>query len=247
MASSAWTQAVVLSRIDVGEEDRIVTFLTRDHGLLKAAVGGGKSLKKGKAASIDLFALSRVQFHISSKPDKLARIRAVEILEPFLRIRSDYQSTCAASFMAELVSRCVQEDDPVPAVFDLFLRCLDRLVAGSGIYRTLTEFEIRLLRELGMAPELDRCLACGSPVREGAIMVVGEGGVMHPECAPEHGGLKIEAGDLATLRFLAERPFTTLNKLKVDEARAKLIFDAVHRFSRHHLGFEPRALSALKA
>ena len=119
MGKTLKTEAIVLSRTDVGEEDRILTFLTRGYGLLKAAASGAKTLKGGRTAPLDLFVRSRIQFHVSSKPGKLCRIRSVDVVDPYLEIRGDYNRLCAASYMAEEVAHCVQEADPSEGIFDL--------------------------------------------------------------------------------------------------------------------------------
>ena len=240
------TEAVVLSRTDVGEEDRIITFLTRDHGLLRAAAGGARSHKGGRAAVFDLFVHSAIQFHVSAREGKLSRVRSAEAIRLFLDIRKDYARLCAASYIAEEAVHCVQEADPVPVIFDLILFCLSQLEGGSEIFRILFLFEMRLLAELGMAPELKYCMACAAPIDGEAILSPSDGGAVHPDCSKPRGLITLRAGDIAALGFAAERRIESLGNLKPDRESSVRLFRGLHPFAVHHLGFEPRSYKMLK-
>ena len=67
MRKSITTEAVVLAVTDVGEEDRILTFLTPDMGLLSAAATSARNLKKGRAAPLDLFVRTRLTVNVPRK------------------------------------------------------------------------------------------------------------------------------------------------------------------------------------
>jgi DNA repair protein RecO (recombination protein O) len=239
------TETIVLSRIDVGEEDRIITFLTRDEGLLKAAAGGAKKLKGGRAAAFDLFVHSSIQFHVSSKEGKLTRVRSVEVIHPFLDIRTDYPRLCAASYLAEHVAHCVQEADPAPAVFDLLLFCLHQLEDGADIYRVLCIFDIRLLRELGMSPELEHCMVCAEAIDQEAVISPADGGAVHPGCSKPSNLPVLRAGEVRVLNFFARKRIGSLGNLKTDPESSLRLFKALHPFTVHHLGFEPRSFKML--
>ncbi len=246
-SSHQMLDALVLSLSDVGEEDRIVTFLTREHGLLRAAAAGARSLKKGRTAPMDLFVRIRVQVVYREKPGRLSRIRAAEIIEPYLLIRESYSDLCAASYMSELVIRSVQESDPVPAVYELMMNSLKLLKGEGNVFRTVLIFELRLLKEMGWDPELERCLKCGDVITGKAIFNPREGGVLHVKCTGQGSQPQISAGDLASLRFITNRSLPSLGNLKLEEAKALQLFRTVHPFTTHHLGFEPRTIKVLKS
>ena len=145
--------AVVLSETDVGEEDRILTFLTREHGLLRAAASSARNLRKGRTAALDLFVINTLSVSSPGRSGKLKRIKSADAVETFPGIRSDYSKLCVASYIGELVSRCVPEDDPAREIFELVLVVFGMLEKDEGFYRTLVIFVGRFLKELGMAPD----------------------------------------------------------------------------------------------
>jgi DNA repair protein RecO (recombination protein O) len=238
-------EAIVLSTTDVGEEDRILNFLTRDHGLVRAGASGARSLKKGRSAPLDLFVRTELDLYASRKEGKLKRVRSVRVLEPFLGIRADYQKLCAASYMGQTLAHCIQEDDPAPGAYNLILSCLRDLEVGSEPYRVLLLFEVRILAELGLMPELDSCLGCLEKIENGAQLDARRGGMVHDHCCGTEVGPGLAAGDLATLRFLSTRELDHTRKLRVGKEDARRIFELVHLFAVHHLGYESRALKML--
>lgn len=64
----------------------------------------------------------------------------------------------------ELLVRLLTRDLPAPALFDDYRRLLSALERPSGHSRALRRFEMTLLKELGVAPELDRVAETGQPV-----------------------------------------------------------------------------------
>jgi DNA repair protein RecO (recombination protein O) len=149
--------------------------------------------------------------------------------------------------MGQTTAHCVQEDDPAPGIYELLLACLRGLEEGTNPYRVLLLFEVRLLGELGLMPELDNCLSCLDKIEKDAVLDSRQGGVIHRHCCDMDRGSRLAAGDLAALRFLSTRDLDHTVKLTVRDEDAKRIFEVLHRFSVHHLGYESKALKMLKS
>lgn len=54
--------AIILRRTDYGEADRIMTFLTHDHGKIRAIAKGVRKQKSKMAGGIELFSVSEIHF-----------------------------------------------------------------------------------------------------------------------------------------------------------------------------------------
>ncbi|MBN2123222.1 MAG: DNA repair protein RecO, partial [Deltaproteobacteria bacterium] len=198
------------------------------------------SLKKGKTASLDLFVRSHLEVGVPLDPSRLKRVRSSEVLETFLGIRSDYLRLCAASYVGEMVSRCVQEEDPAREIFGLLRVILGMLEKGAGIYRSLFIFEGRLLRELGLAPDTTACRECGGRLERHIRIAPALGGFCHGACLPGDEDSLFFPGDMNILRFILDKDLAALPRLGVEEGRAKILFTELHQFSIHHLGFSPK-------
>lgn len=62
MKQAQHTQGIVLARTNYGEADRIVTFLTRDYGKVRAMAKGVRKERSKLAGGIELFSVSDVGF-----------------------------------------------------------------------------------------------------------------------------------------------------------------------------------------
>ena len=245
MGSLLETEAVVLSFTEVGEEDRIVTLLTREAGLVRAGVSGARSLKKGLTASIDLFSRIIAELSIPGKAGKLIRIRNARVINPYLGIRSHYPATCASSYLAELFSRSLAEMDPVPGTYGALVDSFSALAAGEGLFRTVLVSELLLLREQGLLPELNLCLSCGEPVNAG-VLCPGMGGVLHELCAGGSEGFPLTGGDLANLRYFLGKGFSGGTRLSIREETAQELHGKLHAHTVFQMGFEPRSIPSLR-
>ncbi|MDH5350686.1 MAG: DNA repair protein RecO [Betaproteobacteria bacterium] len=68
-------------------------------------------------------------------------------------------------YLNELMLRLLPREDAHEALFDAYADVVARLADGSEPASLLRRFELRLLRELGYAPPLDREAGSGSPVQ----------------------------------------------------------------------------------
>ena len=247
MRKTITTEAVVLAATDVGEEDRILTFLTPDMGLLKAAATSARNLQKGRTAPLDLFVQASLSISVPGREGKLKRIGSANMVDPFLGIRGDYGRLCAASYIGQTVAHCVQEDDPSSGTWDLVLYCLRRLDAEAAVYGVMLLFEVKLLREMGILPDFSRCIKCLQEVTREACLDAGGGGILHKSCAAREYEEILTAGDLAVLRYFALRDLDAASKLSVKDGDAKRIFEILHPFAVHHLGYEAKALRMMRS
>jgi recombinational DNA repair protein (RecF pathway) len=103
-------------------------------------------------------------------------------------------------------------------------------------------FELRLLKELGLAPRIDGCLKCGKNITSEAYLEAAAGGTVHVECGPGKNKVPLTAGDLASMRFISEKDLDKLAKLKIREDDARRILLSMNIFSIHHLGFKAKSL-----
>ena len=246
MRKSITTEALVLAATDVGEEDRILTFLTPETGLLRAAATSARNLKKGRAAPLDLFVHTLLTVNIPGKEGKLKRVGSAEIIDPFLGIRADYERLCAASYMGQVTGHCIQEEDPSPGIWELLLYCLRRLDSGTAPYTVLLSFEVIHLREMGLLPDLKRCQICHKTVTGEAHLDTRGGGIVHRQCSAMENVGALNGGDLAVLRYFAYRELSAISKLSLKETDAQRVFNILHPFSVHHLGYEAKALGMLR-
>lgn len=185
-------RALVLRRAPYGESSLVVHLLTRRHGRVHLLAKGAHRPTSRYYAVLDWFDTLELEWSIR-RDAELGLLRRGEIATRRRRITGEldrYRAALTALELAELAARPGQRDPELFALVEGFLDALDALEGGRaepGL--ALVVFELRFLQNLGLAPALERCAACGGeapPVSPGrAAFSAGAGGRLCPSCAGE--------------------------------------------------------------
>ena len=165
-------EAVVLRTMRLGEADRIVTFVGRGQGKIRAVAKGVRKTKSRFGGRLEPF--SRVSLVMWRGRSDLDIVTQVDAVEMFRNIREDLDRFALGQVMLEAVDRVVQEKEASPRVFTLLIDGLQGLSASSSPL-VLAWFLLRLSGVAGFAPSLDGCTECGakatwfSPGQGGAV------------------------------------------------------------------------------
>ena len=185
-------EGVVLRTIRLGEADRIVTFVTRGHGKVRAVAKGVRKTKSRFGARME--PLSHVSLMLYEGRE-LDIVSQAETLDHFRAIREDLDRMGRAVSMLEAVDQVAQEREPNPRLYQMLVGALRALAAHDNPL-VLAGFFWKLLSLEGAHPVLDQCATCGAG--EGLVAFdLGEGGVLCRGCRR---GSPISAGALVLLR-----------------------------------------------
>lgn len=173
--------AVVLRSYRLGESDRIVVFLTENHGKVRAVAKGIRKTRSRFGGRLEPLSFVNVQFHRGTNLDVVSQ---VETIDTSTSLYGDLDVMTEASAVLEAVDRLVPDLEPVPQTFRMLV----------GVRRTLIEkpsplvvpaFLWKLLAAEGVRPELDRCVGCGATDSAGGSFVAFDtvrGGVQCRSC-----------------------------------------------------------------
>jgi DNA repair protein RecO (recombination protein O) len=150
------SEAIVLRTYPLGDADRLVSLLTRDHGRLRGVAQGARRPKSRFGAALEPLTYLRVWFYERETRD-LVRIRQCEILESFLDVHQDYRSSLAMSLAAEITEAILPEREAQDAAFRLLLHVLRGIRQSRQASLALGYFLVWSLRLAGWLPDLDRC------------------------------------------------------------------------------------------
>ncbi len=172
------TTGLVLRRINFGEADRIITFLTPDHGKIKGVARGVRKIKSRMAGHLELFSETELMF---AKGRNLDVIAGARLKKHYLNLAENWQSLTFAYLMAEMLEKLTGEGRAEPRVFRLAADLLGEL-DRRGYSSTLElSFKLRLMDLLGYRPHLENCVVCGE-VSEGYYFDPKKGGVVDGGC-----------------------------------------------------------------
>ncbi|MDH6289998.1 MULTISPECIES: DNA repair protein RecO [Rhodococcus] len=175
--------AVVLRQHKLGEADRIVTLLTRQHGLVRAVAKGVRRTKSKFGARLEPFAHIDVQLYPGRNLDIVTQVQTVDAFAT--DIVDDYSRYTTACAILETAERLAGEERaPAPQLHRLTVGAL-RAVAEHNrpCELILDAFLLRAMGFAGWAPALDDCARCSAPGPHRAFHVAA-GGAVCVRCRP---------------------------------------------------------------
>lgn len=176
-------EAVVLRTQKLGEADRIVTLLTREHGTVRAVAKGVRKTTSRFGARLEPFMLVDLQLHTGRSLDIVTQAETIGVYGA--AIAGDYARYTAGSAMLETAERLTEvESEPAVQQFILLAGALRSLARGEhepGL--VLDAYLLRSLSVAGWAPSFVDCAKCGAPGPHRAF-AVGVGGSACPQCRP---------------------------------------------------------------
>jgi DNA repair protein RecO len=146
------TKAIVLSRTDFGEADRILTLLTPDYGKLRVMARGVRKVKSKLAGGIELFSISDVVF-IKGRGE-IGTLVSTRLEKYFDQIVKNLDRTMLGYELIKQLNK-VTEDEPEPEYFELLgniFQALDDITVNPELIRLW--FYAQLLKLGGHAPNL---------------------------------------------------------------------------------------------
>ena len=159
------TKAVILTRTDYGEADRIITFLTSEQGKVRAIAKGVRKPRSKLAGGIELFSISDITY-IAGKGE-LRTLVSTRLDIHFGNIVTDIDRTMFGYNMLKVMNR-VLEDEAGREFYELLvssLSTLDNLQAPKDLAEA--SFLIRLMSLLGHLPNFTHDLKGGDLAQSG--------------------------------------------------------------------------------
>ncbi|MCA9057067.1 MAG: DNA repair protein RecO [Planctomycetaceae bacterium] len=199
--------AIVVRQADFSESSRVITFFSKEFGKFSALAKGAKRLKGPFDAALDLLSECRIVF-IRKTSGALSLLTEARLQTRFRPGAHDLSSLYGGYYIAELVNSLTEDFDPHPRLYDLAVASLEQLSLGQvPSSSVIVQFEIGILQDIGVFPNLDECSVCGeSVVFTGRFAHwVSQGGLLCQACRREEYAAKsVAAETVQTLRRLAD-------------------------------------------
>lgn len=200
------TDGIILSDYKTND-DRILTILTRDHGVITAFANGANKLSAKLSATTELLCYSRLVI-FSNRGRNV--VDSADSLNIFFKIRSDLEKLSLASYFAELSKELAPKNEPADMQLRVLLNCLSFIENEKRDSRLLKALlELRLLTLAGYMPQLVGCRECGSFDADKMLFFPLHGELLCGDCATEedkHQGIYISPGVLAAMRHIIYAP-----------------------------------------
>lgn len=226
------TEAIILSSLNLGEADKLVTFFSLERGKLKGVARNARKSFRRFGAGLEPFTHCRLQLH-EREHQELLRIESAEIVTQHFSITNDLEKMAVGSVILEVVRELAPEAERNERAFLLIAHVLHMLERGDDPLFLLRVFEIRLLSLLGYQPKLDHCVSCGREPEREAIYLALKGSVVCPDCLVSSGDgqVRLSAGAVGFYYQVLRMDFDKMARLKPSGG----ILDELDRVLAMHL------------
>jgi DNA repair protein RecO (recombination protein O) len=229
------TNAIILKIAPYRESSCILYLLTPDHGLVH---GVAKGVRRKKAGVPPLERGFQVETLLYSRPHReLHTLGGMTVLDYYSSIRTDLFKNVVRDIAFEALLKTMSSDASHPEVFSLVADLCGRMdgaPAEECFPSMVWQFLFHFSRLMGVAPNLDTCFSCGSPVRggDGAFLRLESGGMACRTCGGGGSGAQAAAGTVKG-SFLPALVLRSLKNVCAPDAEAcRLPASEVRRITR---------------
>ena len=236
------TDALVLREQNIGENDRLVTLLTRDKGIIRAFAKVAGKAKSGLQSATQPLCYSRFSIHIGKNAN---RIREAEAVEVYFGLRQDIEKVALAQYFTQLVSEVAPEGNESDELLKIMLNTLHFLHNGKKKPEQLKAIvELRVACMCGYMPLIEQCNRCGDNSSEKYIFDFINGVLMCEKCGVNpRGAYAVVGGSVLTaLRYITEADVSKLFSFNMSDDSFRVLGEVTEKYLLSQL---QRSFSAL--
>jgi DNA repair protein RecO (recombination protein O) len=146
---------LILRTLPLTETSLIVRWLTPEFGRIATVARGARQPKSPFQGKLDLFYEADFSFSRSRHSD-LHALREAGLRATHAALREDLLKLSRAAYAAAFIEQATEAETPLSGVFELLRGFLDALCRQKPAAQLVFVFELKLLRELGLNPDLQK-------------------------------------------------------------------------------------------
>ena len=245
------TPAILLHRLDYGDFDLILTFLSLERGKISLIAKSAKRSTKRFAGILELFSLIEV-VGSTSRGRGLPVLQEAVLHSPFSAIRDDIKKTAYASYWCELINKWVEENRKQAQLYHLLRHVLSQLDSGAATAAELSIlFQMRLLNLSGYSPNLRQCARCQKRLESiqpnRVVFDISKGGIVCDGCAAGSGGrIRLSKGTIKQFNWIKNGDLKKASRMRFGSQALEEGLEFLETFVPYVMGIQPRSLKFLK-
>lgn len=237
MAKTYAAEAIVLKRSNLGEADRLITFLSKYRGKFTSIAKGVRKVASRRGPNLELFNHVKAYFAVGKNLDVVTEVKTIH---SFKGVKNSLEKIGYGLHLSEITNEFLEEGQGDNNFFELFIKALSLLEeakSSKGINKTLRAFEMKILSSTGFRPQLFFCVKCRRPLEPERNLISPEfGGVIDHSCA--NGSLftkKVSTQAIKVLRFVQEKSLDEAAKLNITDVLEKDLRDVMKFYLEYTL------------
>ena len=235
------SEGIILRQVKATAGRRMVLMFSQKYGKISVGTSMNESKTKAKSAlAIRPFTYGKYEIY---KNRDYYNLNGAETIKSFYSFGQDLDKFFAASLCLELTEKVLIEEVPQPRLFSILVDLMKAFERRKSSFDTLTlAYMVKLLKELGTMPVMDRCTVCGK--QENLVgFSVRDGGAVCKECAaknkesnsPDKLIFTPEFDILRVIKYFSEKPISAFEKVALNDRDAASLMSILREYYSYHL------------
>ncbi|MCP3764267.1 DNA repair protein RecO [Domibacillus sp. A3M-37] len=226
-------EGIVLRTNDYGETNKIVTMLTREKGKKAAVARGAKKMNSRLSGVTQPFTHG---YFLVQGGKGLGTMQQGEALDSMRYIREDLLKTAYAAYIAELTDRTTEDGETGAPLFELVRKSLAYINDGMDPAIVTNIFEMKMLVQVGLRPELSACTVCGETEGQFGFSIRENGLICHRCFEKDPYYLPLSPAAIRLLRLFYFFDLDRLGSIDVKESTKKELRAAISMYYDEYAG-----------
>lgn len=241
MAVSSNVLGIVLKTHDLGEKDKILVLITREHGKLRVVAKGARR-PGGRFAALEPL----VEVQAAVYPGKsLHTLTQASIVTSHRLVREQLDRLAYGLFIAELLDLFTVDAEVRSSSYDLLAQALEHLEQDKPDI-VLAYYETQLLRQMGLLPAWQACISCQTTESPLVALNLPEGGLVCATCAKAIGGVSLTEATILLLQYFAQVGWQGYEAIDAGTTASELT-KVLEQFIFYQLAGRPRSYEFLNS
>lgn len=237
------TEAIVLRNFNVGEQDRVVVFFSRDRGIIRGIAKGARKFGSRFGSSLELMSQVKIFYYEKERKD-LVTVSNCDLLESFFDIQTDPKISFTLSYFSELIEEFSPSRAKDDILYRMLLSVLHSLKEGGDLNFLTRYFEAWLLKINGVLPDLIKCKRCRKSLTVSGWLSPKKDGIFCDQCAAQKKEeVKPELG--LFIQWIKKKPPPKKGPLPFSPQHLETIKKTLKEILIFHLEKEPKTLRLL--
>jgi len=233
------TEGIIFKQIKTMNGRRMIVAFTRKYGKISAGTSIAESGKNKSALALRPFTYGRYELFRNRNS---CNIIGAESIKSYYAIGEDIDKFLYASYTMEFAGKILEEDQPLPELFDLILEFMSFMEGRDKKFSTpVIAFQIKALHILGQGPRIDDCVFCGTKDNI-SYFSVKDGGAVCRDCSSNINRdtnvsliYDLDEGIINILRYFLDEPLGSLEKVALNSKMLGSIKQLLKGYMAYHL------------
>lgn len=247
------TEGIVLRQVKTSYGRCMILLFTKKYGKISAGTSIGEKSRSKSSLVLKPFTFGHYELF---KNRSSYNINSADVIKAYYRIGEDVDKYMNASYVLEFTEKVLGEDAPVPGAFTLLIDFLDMLEDRErGIGTLVLAYQTKLMKSLGVMPELKKCTVCGKAIcgedseqgSDKSFFSIENGGIVCDKC-----GMRIvQSGEEKTtgnsliyrsefdiinvLKYFSANSLKKLKNVALNEKTGKLLQQILREYAAYYL------------